>query len=50
MGSPEIADNWEIEIANGIRSVEAKTATVKFELNGKAASIKINPETIIMNC
>lgn len=47
MGNPEIADSWEIEIANGIRSVEAKTVTVEFELNGKAASIKINPETII---
>ena len=45
--SPEIADSWELEIANGIRSVEAKTVTVEFELNGKAASIKINPETII---
>lgn len=47
MGNPEIADSWEIEIANGIRSVEAKTVTVEFELNGKVASIKINPETII---
>lgn len=47
MENPEISDSWEIEIANGIRSVEAKTVTVEFELNGKAASIKINPETII---
>lgn len=47
MGNHEIADSWEIEIANGIRSVDAKTVTVEFELNGKVASIKVNPETII---
>lgn len=44
MENSEIATDWEIKIADGIRSVDAKTVTVEFELNGKAASIKINPE------
>lgn len=47
MNNPEAAASWEIEIADGIRSVEAKTVTIEFELNGKVASEKINPDTII---
>lgn len=47
MENHEIAADWEIEIADGIRSVQAKIVTVEFELNGKTASIRVNPETII---
>lgn len=47
MENPETAAPYEIEIAIGIRSVEAKTVTAEFELNGKIASAKINPDTII---
>lgn len=47
MENSETAACYEIEIADGIRSVRAKTVTVEFELNGKIASAKINPDTII---
>lgn len=47
MENPETVASYEIEIADGIRSVEAKTVTVEFELNGKISSAKISPNTII---
>lgn len=47
MENSETAACYEIEIADGIRSVEAKTVTVEFELNGKVVSAKINPDIII---
>ena len=47
MKDPETAYDWEIAIAEGIRSVDAKTVTVEFELNGKRASGKISPYTVI---
>ncbi len=43
----EVALLWERKIADGIGGVEAKTVSVEFELNGRKASAKINPETII---
>lgn len=39
-------ENWEIAIAEGLRSVEAKTVTVEFELNDKKASAKMDPDVI----
>lgn len=47
MEDSETAAPYEYEIADGIRSVEAKTVTVEFELNGKIASAKIDPDIII---
>lgn len=47
MKDSETAFDWEIAIAEGIRSVDAKTVVVEFELNDKRASGKINPDTII---
>lgn len=47
MEDTETAFDWEIAIAEGIRSVDAKTVVVEFELNGKRASGKISPNTII---
>ncbi|MFG6378293.1 MAG: hypothetical protein K1W19_08270 [Lachnospiraceae bacterium] len=43
----EVAPIWEQKIADGIASIEAKTVTVEFELNGRKASAKIDPEIII---
>lgn len=43
----KVALLWEQKISDGIGSVEAKTVTVEFKLNGIKASAKINPETII---
>lgn len=34
-------EDWELEIAEGLRKVEAKAVTVEFELNGNIASGKI---------
>lgn len=47
MQDDETAFDWEIAIAEGLRSVDVKTVVVEFELNGKRASGKINPDTII---
>lgn len=47
MKDSETAFDWEIAIAEGIRSVDAKTVIVEFELNGKRASEKITPDNII---
>ena len=47
MKSSETAFDWEIAIAEGIRSVDAKTVIIEFELNGKKASEKITPDNII---
>lgn len=41
-------ETYELKIAEGIKSVEAKTIMVEFNLNGKSASAKINPNTLIM--
>lgn len=47
MENHSVAEDYEMEIAEGIRSVDAKTVTVEFELNGKKESGKMNPDTII---
>ena len=47
MKDAEVAFDWEIAIAEGIRSVDAKTVVVEFELNEKRASGKISPDTVI---
>lgn len=39
---------YELKIAEGIKSVDAKTVTVEFSLNGKSDSAKINPNKLIM--
>lgn len=38
----DIAFDWEIKMANSLKSVDAKTVTVEFEMNDKTASGKIN--------
>lgn len=47
MENNSVAEDYEMEIAEGIRSVDAKVVTVEFELNGKKESAKMNPDTII---
>lgn len=47
MSDSETIFDWEIEIAEGLRSVDAKTVNVEFEMNGKRASGKVNPDAII---
>lgn len=49
MSNPETASDWELKIAEGLRCVNAKTVVVEFEMNGKRASGKMTPETIISN-
>lgn len=47
MNDPETALGWELKIVEGLRSVDAKTVTVEFELDGRRASEKICPENIL---
>lgn len=47
MQDENTAEKWEFEIAEGLRNVDAKTVVVEFELNGKKASAKINPDTVL---
>lgn len=44
---PDIVKDWELKIAEGLRSVDAKTVFVEFELNDRRASAKINPSVIL---
>lgn len=44
---PETTEAWEEAIAEGLRKVDAKLVTAEFEVNGKKASAKISPQTII---
>lgn len=47
MENSETVLDWEIEIAKGLSSVEAKTVTVEFEFDGKRTSGKVYPDTLI---
>ncbi len=47
MEDSDTAERWELEIARGLKSVDAQTVTVEFELNGKTASGKFYPSVII---
>ena len=47
MSNPETASDRELKIAEGLRSVNAKTVVVEFEMNGKRASGKMTPLTIL---
>lgn len=47
MENHSVAENYEMKIAEGIKSVDAKAITVEFELNGKKESAKMSPDTII---
>lgn len=40
-------EHYELKIAEGIKSVDAKTVNVEFSLNGKSDSAKINPNKLI---
>lgn len=40
-------ESWEIEMANGINSVDAMNVTVEFEFNNKKASAKMKPDRIL---
>lgn len=46
MKLPDTVLDWEMDIAGGLRSIDAKTVTVEFEMNGKKASGKISPRVI----
>lgn len=45
----DVAEPWEIEIADALNSVEAKTVTVEFLLNGKTGFAKIDPQNLLRN-
>lgn len=47
MEDKSILEGYEIQIAEGLRSVEAKMVTVYFEMNGIKSYAKISPDTII---
>ena len=44
--SGNVVKPFELEIANGLNGVSAKSVTVEFEVNGKTASGKMEPNTI----
>lgn len=47
MASPdELCQKWELEIAEGLRSVKAVNVTVEFKMNGKTALGKMEPGVI----
>lgn len=45
--SSKVVLDWEMELAKGLRSVDAKTVTVHFCMNGKTKSAKLEPDEII---
>lgn len=42
-----VVSEWELKLANGLNSVDAKTVNIEFEYNGKTDSGKIRPENIL---
>ncbi len=44
-----VAEDWELEIAKGLRNIDAKNVIVEFTVNNKTASAKIEPYQIIRN-
>ncbi|MBC5688159.1 hypothetical protein H8S37_04325 [Mediterraneibacter sp. NSJ-55] len=42
-----VVKDYEVKIAEGIRSVDAKTVSVEFELNGRKEFAKMNPHRVI---
>lgn len=48
MASPdELCQDWEIALAKGLNSVDAKNVTAEFTMGGNTASAKIEPEKIL---
>ena len=47
MKSRECVEDWEMELAEAVRSVEAKLLNVTFEYEGKEATAKIEPITLL---
>lgn len=47
MKNYSVVEDYQIKIAKGLNSVDAKTVVIEFELNGKKASEKIKPNIII---
>jgi len=47
MQSPDVAEDWERRLAEGVNSVNAKTLTVEFAMNGKTESAKIEPVEVL---
>lgn len=45
--SKRVVEDWELKIADGLKSVDAKTVTIYFQLNGNVSSAKITPMQII---
>ena len=45
--SPDTVEPWELKLADSIKALDAKAVLTEFELNGKKASAKINPEIIL---
>lgn len=49
MADPGLCRDWELNIAKGLRTVNATNVTVIFEMDGKSASAKIAPDKILHN-
>lgn len=47
--SPDIAEDWERKLADGVKSVEAKAVTVEFTMNGKTEAAKVEPFRLLNN-
>lgn len=45
--SEEVAETWELAIAKGLRSVDAKTVTVEFEFKEKTGVAKIDVKKVL---
>ena len=42
-----VVEPWELELAESLRNIDAKTVTVEFSFNGKSAVGKINPKELL---
>ena len=42
-----VVEPWELELAESLRNIDAKTVTVEFSFNGKSAVGKINPKDLL---
>ena len=47
--SPDIVEDWERKLADGVNSVEAKAVTVEFTMNGKTEAAKVEPFRLLNN-
>lgn len=47
MTEKSVAEPWEVELSENLRSLDAKAVTVEFSFNGKSASGKIDPQDLL---